>query len=71
VGLFSATMPSWVRDIAREFMKPEYKMVDLAQDLRNKTAKNVSHLAMKVDWHDRFDALRRICKLSKISIFFL
>jgi len=30
LGLFSATMPSWVRDIARVFMKPDYKLIDLA-----------------------------------------
>jgi len=30
IALFSATLPSWVHDIARDFMKPSYKMVDLA-----------------------------------------
>jgi ATP-dependent RNA helicase DDX21 len=49
IGLFSATVPTWVRDIALEFMKPDFRVVDLAQDLSNKTAKNVKHVAMECD----------------------
>lgn len=60
IGLFSATVPSWVRDIALEFMKPDFRVVDLAQDLSNKTAKNVKHLAMECPWEDRIDALGKI-----------
>lgn len=60
IGLFSATVPSWVRDIALEFMKPDFRVVDLAQDLSNKTAKNVKHLAMACPWHDRIEALGKI-----------
>jgi len=60
VGLFSATMPSWVRDIAKNFMKPNFRVVDLAQDLSNKTAKNVRHLAIECPWSERLDALGRI-----------
>jgi superfamily II DNA/RNA helicase len=37
--LFSATIPSWVRSIARSYMKRGFKIVDLAQDLKNKTAR--------------------------------
>jgi len=43
--LFSATLPSWVKQVARTYMH-KYKIVDLAQDLKNKTAKEVSHLAI-------------------------
>jgi len=28
--LFSATIPGWVKDIAREHMKPDFRVVDLA-----------------------------------------
>lgn len=44
ICLFSATIPEWVNELAREHMKPNLKMVDLCQDLRNKTAKKVKHL---------------------------
>lgn len=60
IGLFSATMPVWVRDIAKDFMKPNFRVVDLAQDLSNKTAKNVKHLAIECPWNERLDALGRI-----------
>jgi superfamily II DNA/RNA helicase len=30
--LFSATMPSWVKDITRRFLSPGHKLVDLVGD---------------------------------------
>jgi len=36
--LFSATIPTWVKSIARQFMKKGFRVVDLAVDLKNKTA---------------------------------
>lgn len=48
--LFSATLPDWINDVAHEFMKPDKVVVDLAQDLTNKTAKNIRHLALEVAW---------------------
>jgi superfamily II DNA/RNA helicase len=60
--LFSATVPSWVRDIAREHMRPDFRVVDLAQDLKNKTARNVRHLAIDCPFHERLDALAKVCK---------
>lgn len=45
--LFSATIPGWVRQIARQYMKPGFKIIDLAQDLKNKTARSVQHLAIE------------------------
>ena len=44
--LFSATIPGWVKTIARQYMKKNLRVVDLAQDLKNKTAKKVLHLAI-------------------------
>ena len=38
ICLFSATIPSWVKGIARVYMKKGFRVVDLAQDLKNKTA---------------------------------
>jgi len=34
-------MPNWVKEIVEEHMRSDYRVVDLAQDLKNKTAKNV------------------------------
>jgi len=73
ITLFSATVPTWVRDIALEFMRPDFRVVDLAMDLSNKTAKNVKHIAMECPWHDRIDALGKIITVyggsGKIIVF--
>lgn len=55
--LFSATIPAWVRSIARSYMKRGFKIVDLAQDLKNKTARQVNHLAIECPYHNRVAAL--------------
>jgi superfamily II DNA/RNA helicase len=41
ICLFSATVPAWVRDIAAQHMKRGHANVDLAQDLSNKSNKNI------------------------------
>lgn len=46
ITLFSATIPRWVRDVANSYMNKNLRVVDLCQDLKNKTAKTVQHLAI-------------------------
>jgi ATP-dependent RNA helicase DDX21 len=55
--LFSATIPSWVRDVARQHLKRNYRIVDLAKDLKNKTAQTVNHLAINCPFHNRLAVL--------------
>jgi ATP-dependent RNA helicase DDX21 len=50
VLLFSATVPSWVKNMAQEFMSPSFQMIDLAQNLKNKTSRTVNHLAINCPW---------------------
>lgn len=38
--LFSATLPSWVKDIQKRFLKPDFKLVDLVGNERQKVAPN-------------------------------
>jgi len=38
-------------------MKKDFQIVDLAQDLKNKTAKEVQHLLIECPFHNRLDAL--------------
>ena len=64
--MFSATIPPWVKDIAREHMEQNFRVVDLAQDLKNKTARNVKHLAIDCPFHDRLDALAKTRKYKNI-----
>lgn len=61
ICLFSATVPDWVKKVAREYMNGDFKMVDLAQDLHNKTAKNVRHIAIHVaNPRDQLKALNAV-----------
>ena len=46
ICLFSATVPAWVRQVANQHMSRNLRVVDLAQDLKNKTARKVAHLAI-------------------------
>mmetsp|Transcript_7822 Transcript_7822/g.12118 ORF Transcript_7822/g.12118 Transcript_7822/m.12118 type:complete len:121 (+) Transcript_7822:13-375(+) len=41
-------------------MKPDFEMVDLAQDLSKKTAKNIRHLAIEIPWQERLDGLSKV-----------
>lgn len=58
--LFSATIPNWVKDIARHHMKHDFVMVDLAKNLENKTARNIKHLAVECHANDRLDAMAKL-----------
>ena len=46
ICLFSATIPRWVKDVAASYMKKSLRVIDLCQDLKNKTPKIVQHLAI-------------------------
>ena len=49
VLLFSATIESWVRKVARKIIPKEDEIfIDLVKDLGNKTPKTVTHLAVQV-----------------------
>jgi ATP-dependent RNA helicase DDX21 len=60
VCLFSATIPYWVKGLAKQYMSPDFKVVDLAQDLKNKTAREVEHLAVECPYQNRISALADI-----------
>jgi ATP-dependent RNA helicase DDX21 len=58
--LFSATVPFWVKQVAKECMAPDFELVDLAQNLKNKTSKTVNHLSINCPYHNRMSALADI-----------
>jgi len=61
--MFSATIPVWVLKVAGEFLKRSYRLVDLAKDLKNKTARTVNHLAINCPYHNRLAVLADLCKI--------
>jgi ATP-dependent RNA helicase DDX21 len=52
--LFSATMPSWVREITRRFLRPgSIKTVDLVAGAKLQAATTVRHLMLPCHWTQR------------------
>ena len=60
VLLFSATVPIWVKRMAEEFLSPQLELIDLASNLKNKTSRTVSHLAINCPWQNRISTLADI-----------
>lgn len=58
--LFSATVPHWVKDVARKYLDPAYKFIDLVKDLKNKTSQTVQHLAINCPYFNRSSTLADI-----------
>ena len=46
-----------MKQLARQYMTKDFKFVDLAQDLKNKTAREVEHLAIECPFFNRISAL--------------
>uniref|UniRef100_A0AAQ5ZYW6 RNA helicase n=1 Tax=Amphiprion ocellaris TaxID=80972 RepID=A0AAQ5ZYW6_AMPOC len=51
--LFSATCPPWVYDVAKKYMRPACKHVDLIGKKTQKAATTVEHLAIACHWSQR------------------
>jgi ATP-dependent RNA helicase DDX21 len=50
--LFSATMPVWVREVAKTHLGT-HVFFDLVKDLKNKTSSTVQHLAINCPFFNR------------------
>ena len=58
--LFSATIPIWVKDVARKYLNQDYRYVDLVKDLKNKTSQTVQHFAINCPYTNRTNTLADI-----------
>jgi len=58
--LCSATVPRWIKDMANSYLKPSWKMLDLAKDLKSKTQKNINHISINCPFHNRMQTLADI-----------
>lgn len=52
--LFSATMPSWVRNIANRFLSKDAELIDLIQGQEVRTSTTVEHLALQCQSYHLF-----------------
>lgn len=71
ICLFSATIPDWVKSIAQEHMKTDFRVIDLAKDLKERTAKHINHFAIDCPFHERMDALSKVCKYFRSFVFLI
>ena len=55
--MFSATVPKWVKTVAEQYLAPDFRTIDLAKNLKNKTSKTVKHYAINCPYHNRMSAL--------------
>jgi len=60
--LFSATIPPWIKDVASKYMDPNYVFENLAENLTNKTPRNVTHLLVNTPHHERSEILQAILR---------
>lgn len=60
--MFSATINDKVAQLTEDWLGPDRVCVDLAQDLKNKTAKNANHLSIDVTGKNRVNVLADIRK---------
>ncbi|KAK9823222.1 hypothetical protein WJX72_001159 [[Myrmecia] bisecta] len=51
--LFSATLPVWVKNITKRFLKPTYKTVDLVGTEKMKASASVRHMVLPCHWSQR------------------
>ena len=55
--LVSATTPSWLSSLARNYLNPDWKMIDLAKYLKGKTQKSINHISVSCPYHNRMQTL--------------
>lgn len=58
--LFSATVPRWIKDMANDYLSKNWRMIDLAKDLKDKTQKNINHISINCPFHNRMQTLADI-----------
>ncbi|PKC72320.1 DEAD-domain-containing protein [Rhizophagus irregularis] len=55
--LFSATVPDWVKQTVKKYLKNDYINVDLVGNSDNKTNENICHYAIRSSWASRKDII--------------
>lgn len=60
--LFSATLPKWVKDITRRFLKSNHLTVDLVGTEKMKASTSVQHLMLPCHWSQRAALVTELVK---------
>lgn len=56
--LFSATLPSWVQNVAKKYLRPTHRSIDLVGNVAQKVSLDVTHYAIPCHWSERNAALK-------------
>ena len=62
ICLFSATIPDWIKEASRMYMDEDYEYINLAENLTNKTPRNVTHILINIQNEDRGEILDLILR---------
>lgn len=60
--LFSATIPNWLKSVARNYLNKDYKSIDLVKNLKNKTSTTVNHLALNCPFQNKIPVLADVLR---------
>nr|CAG8584693.1 5525_t:CDS:2 [Entrophospora candida]CAG8604785.1 9442_t:CDS:2 [Entrophospora candida] len=55
--LFSATIPDWVKQTVKKYLKKDYENINLIKESDSKTNENIRHLAIRSSWNSRKDII--------------
>ncbi|CAM9449933.1 unnamed protein product [Chrysoparadoxa australica] len=72
--LFSATMPSWINKVARDYMSADLAKIDLVGNSEVQASKDVKHMAIPCHWSTRASTISDIISVhgagnSRIIVF--
>jgi ATP-dependent RNA helicase DDX21 len=58
--LYSATIPTWVHQVAKKFLSEKHKFIDLLKGVKLKTPDSVKHLAINCPFFTRMDLIGEV-----------
>ena len=58
--LFSATLPSWVQQVARKYLRASHQRIDLIGEVAQKASNDVVHYAIPCHWSERNSILKEV-----------
>merc|ERR1712048_149490 len=61
--LFSATVPTWLKETAQKYMSKDAKKMDLIEGLKNKSSITVEHKALKCPYQERPSVIRDVIQV--------
>jgi ATP-dependent RNA helicase DDX21 len=61
--LFSATMPPWVENVSKKYLRPDKKYIDLVGNTQQHANADIQHLAIACHWSERNSVLGEVIQM--------